>query len=193
MESTQTIADALLLGHKRLVSREDDGSGGYVLGFSAASIRLSERELSTLTAAEGGVANKLVAIEQSLACSTVSESLQTAIAKLGFANRTEFLKVMACLRSVNPSARVLGTSELFWVFLPVESFNMDPRLTAAEREVVAGVLNGRSNAAIALARHTSTRTVANQLAGIYRKLGVASRWELAAFAGRPRAPLAQAS
>ncbi|HXK19752.1 MAG TPA: LuxR C-terminal-related transcriptional regulator [Polyangiaceae bacterium] len=191
MESTQTIADALLMGRKRLVSRENDGSGGYVLGFSAASIRLSERELSILTAAERGVANKLVAIEQSLACSTVSESLQTAIAKLGFANRTEFLKVMAYLRSAG--ARVVGTSQLFWVFLPVESLNLDPRLTAAEREVVAGVLNGRSNAAIALARRTSTRTVANQLAAIYRKLGVASRWELAASAGRPRPLLAQAS
>jgi DNA-binding NarL/FixJ family response regulator len=195
MDSTRAIANALLTGKTRLVSREDDGSGGYVLGFTSASIRLSNRELAILSAAESGVANKLVAIEQSLACSTVSESLHTAIAKLGFASRTEFLKVMACLRNAGPAAalRVVGTSELCWVFLPVESFNLDPRLTVAEREVVAGVLNGRSNAAIAAARRTSTRTVANQLAAIYRKLGVSSRWELAARAGRSSPRLAQAS
>ena len=99
MDSTRGIAEALLAGQIRLVSQEDHGSGGYVLGFSAATVPLSKRELSTLAAAEGGVANKVVAIEQSLACSTVSESLQTAISKLGFASRVEFVAIMACLRA----------------------------------------------------------------------------------------------
>ena len=195
MDCTRGIADALLAGQMRLVSQEDDGSGGHVLGFASAAVRLSKRELSMLAAAESGVANKLVAIEQSLACSTVSESLQTAIAKLGFASRAEYLKVMASLRAGSPDGgvRIVGSDGLCWVFFPVESLNLDPRLTAAEREVVAGVLNGRSNAAIALGRRTSTRTVANQLAAIYRKLGVFSRWELAAHAGRRRPGLARAS
>jgi DNA-binding NarL/FixJ family response regulator len=43
------------------------------------------------------------------------------------------------------------------------------------------VLSGCTNAAIALGRRTSCRTVANQLAAIYRKLGVSSRWKLAAY------------
>jgi DNA-binding NarL/FixJ family response regulator len=180
MESTSGIADALFNGRLRLISREDDGSGGTVLGFEAATIRLGKRELAVLVAAESGVANKLVAIEQSLACSTVSESLQTALGKLGFHSRTEFLKVMACLRSGLPESRVrlVGSADLCWVFMPVEAVAMDPSLTQAERQVVQGVLNGRSNAAIASARRTSCRTVANQLAAIYRKLGVSSRWEL---------------
>ena len=190
MDDTRGIAEALLAGRRRLVSREDDGAGGSVLGFEATSVRLSKRELAVLSAAESGVANKLVALEQSLACSTVSESLQTAIAKLGFFGRTEFLKVMACLRNGPGSGlRVLGNAELCWVVLPVEALGLDPRLTRAERQVVAGVLNGRTNAAIATARRTSCRTVANQLAAIYRKLGVSSRWELAARAGRTN-PLA---
>jgi DNA-binding NarL/FixJ family response regulator len=189
MDATRGIAEALLAGRMRLVSREDDGAGGSVLGFAAASVRLSRRELAVLAAAEGGVANKFVAIEQSLACSTVSESLQTAMAKLGFAGRAEFLKVMGCLRSSAASAndgqsgvRVVGGDELCWLFLPVEAFGLAPCLTSAERQVVTGVLNGRTNAAIASARRTSCRTVANQLAAIYRKLGVSSRWELAARA-----------
>jgi len=52
-------------------------------------------------------------------------------------------------------------------------------LSVAEREVVALALEGRSNLEIAGARGTSARTVANQLASIFRKLAVGSRAELA--------------
>jgi DNA-binding NarL/FixJ family response regulator len=48
-------------------------------------------------------------------------------------------------------------------------------LSAAEREVAELVARGLSNAAIAKRRSTTARTVANQLAAIYRKLGVRSR------------------
>ncbi|RYZ65594.1 MAG: LuxR family transcriptional regulator [Proteobacteria bacterium] len=54
-----------------------------------------------------------------------------------------------------------------------------PGLTAAEREVVSEVVAGASNAQIATARGTSSRTVANQLQRIFAKLGVHSRAELA--------------
>jgi DNA-binding CsgD family transcriptional regulator len=53
-------------------------------------------------------------------------------------------------------------------------------LTAAERDVVQRVVDGRSNAEIARARGTAVSTVANQLASIFRKLGVGSRFELIA-------------
>jgi DNA-binding NarL/FixJ family response regulator len=53
------------------------------------------------------------------------------------------------------------------------------KLTAAENSVASAVLSGRSNRDIALARRTSLRTVANQVAALYRKLGVGSRAELA--------------
>lgn len=53
-------------------------------------------------------------------------------------------------------------------------------LTRAERDVVRLVLEGRSNAEIALTRGTSPRTVANQLQAIYAKLHVGSRRELVA-------------
>jgi DNA-binding CsgD family transcriptional regulator len=52
-------------------------------------------------------------------------------------------------------------------------------LTDAERAVVAAVLDGRTNAAIASMRGTSPRTIANQVAAVFRKLGVRSRTELA--------------
>ncbi|NRD43929.1 response regulator transcription factor [Corallococcus exiguus] len=51
-------------------------------------------------------------------------------------------------------------------------------LTSAERSVVEHVLRGDSNKQIAHSRGTAVRTVANQLAAIYQKLGIASRSDL---------------
>lgn len=59
-------------------------------------------------------------------------------------------------------------------------------LTAAEEQVVEFVLEGLSNKEIAQRRGTRERTVANQLASIFRKLQVTSRSELAAAACAPR-------
>lgn len=60
------------------------------------------------------------------------------------------------------------------------------RLTRAEREVVQLALAGLSNEAIALRRGSALRTVANQLASAYARLGVGSRAELAAWAAQGR-------
>lgn len=64
--------------------------------------------------------------------------------------------------------------------LPVDPAWLPTCLTEAEREVVMLVLEGRSNQEIADARGARYRTVANQLAAIYKKLGVVSRTELIA-------------
>lgn len=53
-------------------------------------------------------------------------------------------------------------------------------LSPAELLVARDAAEGLSNAEIATRRRRSVRTVANQLASIYRKLGVSSRAELAA-------------
>jgi DNA-binding CsgD family transcriptional regulator len=51
-------------------------------------------------------------------------------------------------------------------------------LTQAEQDVAARAARGESAAEIAQARGTSVHTVTNQLACIYRKLGVPGRPEL---------------
>jgi DNA-binding CsgD family transcriptional regulator len=58
-------------------------------------------------------------------------------------------------------------------------------LTVAERAVLALVLEGLSNGAIARARETSARTTGHQLAAIYRKFGVHGRRELRARVTNP--------
>jgi DNA-binding CsgD family transcriptional regulator len=57
-------------------------------------------------------------------------------------------------------------------------------LTKAEQQIANRAVRGQTNAEIAKARKTSPRTVANQLARIYEKLGVRSRLELAALLRR---------
>lgn len=57
----------------------------------------------------------------------------------------------------------------------------DASLSAAEREVAELAARGLSNTEIARARRVATRTIANQLAGVYRKLGVSGRRELRAW------------
>lgn len=61
-------------------------------------------------------------------------------------------------------------------------------LSASERIVVALALDGKSNVEIGKARATSARTIANQLASAFRKLGVSSRRELATVAPLSRGP-----
>lgn len=79
---------------------------------------------------------------------------------------------------------VMGGEQLLVLIFPVPASAPSAPLTEAEREVVRRVLDGATTAAIAAARRTSPRTVANQLQSIFRKLGIASRAELArCFAG----------
>lgn len=72
--------------------------------------------------------------------------------------------------------------ELAVITLPARTHHASlTALSEAEREVVHAVLAGSSNADIAKLRGTSARTVANQLASIYTKLGISSRHELVAL------------
>jgi DNA-binding NarL/FixJ family response regulator len=58
-------------------------------------------------------------------------------------------------------------------------WSLPSSLTPAEREVALLIRHGLSNAEIARARGVAVRTVANQVASLFQKLGVGSRLELA--------------
>ena len=83
-------------------------------------------------------------------------------------------------RDVRSSPFFVGGEEFAVLSVPMVDNGLLDALSAAEREVARLLLEGNSNAAIARERGTSPRTVANQLAALYRKLGVRSRAELAA-------------
>jgi DNA-binding NarL/FixJ family response regulator len=73
----------------------------------------------------------------------------------------------------------LGGDQYLVLSFPAPSWNLPPGLSAAERDVALAVLRGETNETIARERNTSVRTVANQIAAIFAKLGVNSRIELA--------------
>ncbi len=58
-------------------------------------------------------------------------------------------------------------------------------LTEAERHVAADVIEGFTNEQIATRRGTSSRTIAKQVASVFRKLGIGSRRQLFAKMKRP--------
>ncbi len=83
---------------------------------------------------------------------------------------------------------MLGPTELLVLTYEVPRLRLSVHLTKTEHEIVRGVVSGRSNAEIARGRRRSPRTIANQLAAIYRKLGIHSRLQLIAVcaSGVPR-------
>jgi DNA-binding NarL/FixJ family response regulator len=81
-------------------------------------------------------------------------------------------------KDVRVAAFRVGTEELVVLSCSRDHALPDQRLTRSESEVVEAIRQGSSNADIARRRGTSTRTVANQVAGVFRKLGVHSRTEL---------------
>jgi DNA-binding NarL/FixJ family response regulator len=75
------------------------------------------------------------------------------------------------------------------VSFPLPDIDWQKELTEAEIAVVHDVLAGLSNAEIGEKRGTALRTVANQVAAIFRKLGVSSRLELSLCVLTDRATL----
>lgn len=63
---------------------------------------------------------------------------------------------------------------------PIDATDPLRSLTSAERAVLVGIFAGHTNADIARARNVAPRTIANQVATLFRKLNVTSRAELVA-------------
>ena len=128
------------------------------------------RRASTLAAvielATRGKSNKLIAYELGIAPSTVATHIASAKRKLGVRTRVELI-ALGC-----HAAEPVAFAEL----------------TLAEQAVISLALAGLTNAEIAQKRKRSQRTIANQLASSYRKLGINSRTELASAAAGCRAP-----
>ena len=128
---------------------------------------LTAGERRVLLHAMNGCPNKTIAMALALSGSTIAERLSAAARKFGVHSRVELIRTCragAPRAGPPPSLSATGVA----------------RLTQAEHDIVQQLLAGSSNAQIATSRRRSVRTVANQIASIYRKLGVASRSDLAA-------------
>jgi DNA-binding CsgD family transcriptional regulator len=127
----------------------------------AAGPDLTPRERQVAALAARGHANKVIAYDLGLTVSTVSVYLGKAARKLGVRGRVAL--ICAYHAEVGDEPRLPAV------------------LSGSERAVAAYVLRGASNAQIAALLTKSPRTVANQIASIFRKLRVRSRGELAAL------------
>ncbi|MBX3224765.1 MAG: helix-turn-helix transcriptional regulator [Labilithrix sp.] len=118
---------------------------------------LSPSEIAVLSLASRGLSTKLVAYGLGITPSTVSARLASAAAKVGSLSRSDLVRTAALLAG-DPRAE-----------LAVDA------LTVAERDILALLQRGLSNAQIARLRSRSVRTIANQVASLLRKTGSASR------------------
>lgn len=164
---------ALLSGRYGLSLREERGGAReYVLLKTPADaipwVALSEVEARVVELAVGSLTSKMVAYALGISPSTVSRALHAATVKLGFPSPTEMLAAVS--RVLRPGTHA--------------AWNAPP--SAAEREVLALIQGGYSNAEIAAQRRTSERTVANQVASLLKKAQVPSRRALAATAEKSR-------
>lgn len=122
--------------------------------------------------------------------SRIREENRLADRATGFTRRGEPLmpedpQERAAGASVRPSrATPMSLGGLRAWLIEIDFVSLPACLTASERSIVALLLDGLNGAELAAKRGRSYRTIANQLAMIYRKCGVNSRQELVARLSR---------
>lgn len=178
---------ALVAGQWTLVDRfESDGRHFIVARKNPPGAQdprgLSERERAVAHYLCLGHANKQIAYTLGLAEGTVGAIANRVAQKVGARTRPALAARLfgppAAPTTEAAPLRVAG-EELHVVAWPQPPASPAlAALSASEREVALAVARGLSNEAIAAARGASVRTVVNQLASVYRKLGVGSRVEL---------------
>jgi len=134
-----------------------------------------------------GEAPKAVAMELRMGLSSVAAAIQDCLLGMGIPGRlsqASVLLTMAACAAHRPESspthgrlsRVELGGQAYWVVSVVRpDLNFPVALSHAEAAVVRELVAGRSHAEISCLRATSRRTVANQLAMVFRKLGVSGR------------------
>jgi DNA-binding CsgD family transcriptional regulator len=177
---------ALVEGRWSLVDSFEAGGRRYVLAMpNLPEVRdprgLSPAERAVLALLLLGHSNKEIAFDLGLAQGTVGAYMASIRRKLG----DDVLRAAPHGHRASLSQVSVGAVELAMLVVDQEEARtvLASRLSPAERDVVRLALGGLANAEIAAVRGVSERTVANQLAGAYRRLQVRSRRELRARLG----------
>lgn len=139
------------------------------------AIRVDEIDLAKRRAQGDSV--KLIAIEIDRGAPFVSRRVATVMRKLKLKTEADLVALLSERTPAGLTARRIhvDAGQFLVMRYPTPSWLLPPHLTSAERSIVLDLIAGRSRQAIARARATSPRTVANQVAAIFRKLGVESR------------------
>jgi DNA-binding NarL/FixJ family response regulator len=149
---------------------------------------MCERNRDILERFLAGVGRKVISYESGLSQPTVAQILKGALADIGLhcspARAPSLLVLLAhAARGTRSHAELLiGSFEYENERYLVLSEGFDQpfltRLAPAERAVLRQLMRGSSYGDIAARRHTSYRTVANQIAAACHRLGVSGRLDL---------------
>jgi DNA-binding NarL/FixJ family response regulator len=161
---------------------------GLLCGSRAVpAVPLPDRKAALLERVLLGTPPKVVALESQRSLSSITAAIQDCLRSMGLptkASQISVLLTMAVRAHYRPeSAPQLGRLSKLHVdgetYFVVSVLRPDLQfpvpLSLAEAEVVRSLIAGQSHAQISGARATSPRTVANQLATAFRKLGVSGR------------------
>jgi DNA-binding NarL/FixJ family response regulator len=145
------------------------------------------RRMEMLEALLSGLRPKCIAMDLGLAPSTVALHFKLAMASIGIAGRPSrmhpLLMLIARAASEPAVARcstleTQAKGELRVLAIPRPDGQLKAQLPTAELEIVQCLVEGLSHQDMALRRGTSTRTIANQISTVFRRLRVSGRNEL---------------
>jgi DNA-binding CsgD family transcriptional regulator len=159
------------------------------------AIPLRRRDQDILESALLCGVRKIVAVEVGLSCSSIAVIMQSCFQFMGLhclPSRIPGLVVAAAHARYAHSPRfgvsLRGPRDRRLAQQSIRVPRPDTALAAwlapAEHAVIALLIEGQSYAEIARARNTSIRTVANQVAAAFRRLGVSGRAELLCLLAR---------
>jgi DNA-binding NarL/FixJ family response regulator len=175
----------LIEGRWSLVDHFDSDGKRFILAVKndpehpdPRGLTAQERQVATFLGL--GQSTKSIAYTLGIAEAAVSAHVSRAKHKVGLRSRAELATFFepAGVRARLAEAVIGGERVLVGTY-PPSNADAAAQLTPTERDVVAHLMCGSTNQDIAIRRGTSSRTIANQIQSIFRKLGVQSRVELA--------------
>ncbi|MEY4515052.1 MAG: hypothetical protein RLZZ450_7174 [Pseudomonadota bacterium] len=180
---------AVANGHYVMLDHVDTDERRYIVCFrveprDAPAFALSRSEQTVIEHILLGARNKTIASMLGVSSPHVTGVAQRALQKLGVSSLTELTRVLRARRSLVLSDFELGGESLLALGYSEPTANGLSQLTPAERRVAHALIEGSTHRGIALERGVSERTVASQIASIYRKLQVSGRRELTAMLSR---------
>lgn len=155
---------------------------------TASAIPFEGRRLSIVESILCGVGQKSVAIEMNLAPSTVALNARLALESLGVytkPSRVHPLLMMSAVAARSQDASSSGTLSyvtmepvLRVISIRRPDTGLELTLPPAELAVIRHLVEGASYEEIARRRGTATRTIANQITAVFRRMKVSGRSEL---------------
>ncbi len=144
------------------------------------------RRLIVLEQALLGKSHKAIAIDLCVSPSAVSNAMREALQAIGWTCAPSKVPLIAVIlvhaardRSFSAGGRMSALGDIWDVVsVPRADLHFPVRLPNSVEVVVRHLVEGRTYAEIAQERRVSTRTVANQVAWAYRRLGISGRMAL---------------